>query len=330
MIESAMSVLRWVIGIGVVLWLATQALDWIGPTVPADLSVRPVEVPQAAELDGWLVEQESSVPNLRDDAAKQIVWAGEPGTRTDWVVVNLHGFSATREELRPLPDDLAAKLEANLFLTRLAGHGRDGAAMGEITVADWVDDVTEAMAVGRALGERVLLVGSSTGGALAILAASDPDLSQNLAGVALISPNLQVSGWGGRLIEWPGAETWGPMVIGAERSFEPRNELHGQHWTTTYSTGVLAQLGALTHAVRGLNKAVITVPALFAISSTDEVVDGRATVRAAADWGAPSELVPVTLSVGDDPAGHVLAGDILSPATTDRLVERIFGWARGL
>jgi alpha-beta hydrolase superfamily lysophospholipase len=328
--ETVMAILRWVIGIGVAAWLATLVLDLIGPTVAADLTVRPVEVPQAEGLEDWLAEAEAGVPDLRPEAAKQIVWAGAPGTRSDWVVVNLHGFSASREELRPLPDLVAERLGANLFLTRLAGHGRDGAAMAEPQVADWVDDLAEAVAVGRALGDRVLLLGSSTGGTLAVLAAADPELSEALAGVVLLSPNLRVAGWGGRLIEWPGAAAWGPLLIGTERSFEPRSAGHAEHWTTRYPTRAVAVLGALTHAVRGLDMGAITVPALVAVSGRDEVIDGRAAVRAAAEWGARSELVPVTLAVGDDPSGHVLAGDILSPATTAPLVERIVGWVRGL
>jgi esterase/lipase len=325
-----MAVLRWLIGIGIVVWGSMLMLDWIGPSVPADLTAPAVTVPAAAELDGWLAESEAAVPTLRDNSAKQIVWAGAPGARTDWAVVYLHGFSATREEIRPLPDEVAARLGANLFLTRLAGHGRNGAAMGEATVADWVTDTAEAMAVGRALGDRVLLIGSSTGGTLAILAASDPVLRDGLAGVALMAPNLKAAGWGGRVIEWPGVELWGRLIVGAERSFEPRNARHAANWTTSYPVTVLAQLGALTHAVRGLRFSEISVPALFVLSRTDTVVDTRAATRAAAEWGGPSELVPVTLMPEDDPAGHVLAGDILSPGTTAPLVERVLGWVTGL
>ena len=330
MIGHTMAVLRWVIGIYIVLWLAMFALDRIGPTEPADLTVPVVEVPPADELEAWLAEREAEVPNLRANAAKQIVWGGEDGVRTGWAVVFLHGFSASREEIRPLPDEVAARLGANLFLTRLSGHGRDGAAMAEPTVADWVADTAEAMAVGRALGDKVLLIGSSTGGTLAILAASSPALNADLEGVVLIAPNLRAKGWGGRLIEWPFARIWGPWVVGAERSFEARNPGHAASWTTSYPTVSVAALGALTHAVRNLDFAAITVPALFLVSMSDTVVDSQASLRAAARWGGPSELVPVTLRPGDDPSGHVLAGDILSPGTTAPMLERIMGWVRGL
>jgi len=330
MIGTAMGVLKWLIGIGVVLWAALLVLDWIGPTVPAELSPR-FEAGQIGEdVEAWLAAQEAAVPELRPDAAKRIVWAGAPGARTELAVVYLHGFSASREEARPLPDIVAGRLDANLFLTRLSGHGRDGAAMAEATVQDWVDDVAEAMAVGRRLGDRVILIGTSTGGTLAALAAARDDLNEGLAGVALISPNFRAAGWGGRVIEWPGAGVWGPLLIGAERGFEPVNEGHARHWTTRYPTQTLATLGALTRAVRTLNLGGIEIPALFLVSTDDGVIDTRAARRAAARWGGPNVLVPVTLGAGDDPAGHVLAGDILSPSRTAPIAERIVAWAREL
>ena len=57
--------------------------------------------------------------------------------------------------MRPLPDKVAAALGANLFYTRLTGHGQDGAAMAEGSVNAWINDYAEAMAIGRAIGGKV-------------------------------------------------------------------------------------------------------------------------------------------------------------------------------
>lgn len=102
-----------------------------GPWEPVDLRYRAPEVPQIAALDGWLADREAQVPDLRPDAEKTILWAGAPGQKTPLSVVYVHGFSAAAPELRPVPDRFAEALGANLFFTRLAGHGRDGAAMAE-------------------------------------------------------------------------------------------------------------------------------------------------------------------------------------------------------
>ena len=76
------------------------------------------------DLVAWLSEREAKVPALREGAAKRIVWAETPGDQTDWAVIYLHGFSASAEEIRPVPDRVAAALGANLYFTRMTGHGR--------------------------------------------------------------------------------------------------------------------------------------------------------------------------------------------------------------
>jgi len=330
MIGAVMGLLKWVIGIGVVLWAAMLVLDWVGPTEPVETVPRVSDADPGADLDAWLAAREAEVPDLRRDAAKSVEWAGAPGDRTDLAIVYLHGFSASKEELRPLPDLVAEALGANLFLTRLSGHGRDGSAMAEPRVQDWVDDTAEAMAVGRRLGDRVVLIGTSTGGTLAALAAARDDLNDRLAGVVLISPNFRPAGWRGRLVEWPGVRVWAPLLFGAERAWEPRNPEHGAHWTNRYPMETVATLGALTHHVRAIDPATIETPALFLVAGDDRTIDVRAARRAAALWGGPSELVPVVLGAGDDPNAHVLAGDILSPSRTAPMAERITAWIRGL
>ena len=91
------------------------------------------------------------MPGLGPGCEKHVVWAGEPGVRTPVSLLYIHGFSATGQELRPLPDLVAADLGANLHFTRLTGHGQDGAAMGRATLADWTRDMAEALEIARYL-----------------------------------------------------------------------------------------------------------------------------------------------------------------------------------
>lgn len=330
MIGLAIALLKWLIGIGIALWAGMLVLDWIGPTEPVSLVPRFDAATLGADLEAWLAGREAAMAGLRPNAAKEIVWAGAPGARTEWAIVYLHGFSATKGELRPVPDRVAAALGANLYFTRLSGHGRDGAAMAEPAVADWVDDLAEAVAIGARLGEKVVLIGTSTGGALATVAAARPELNGALAGVVLISPNFRAAGWGGRLIEWPWFRRWGPVALGQERRWEPRDQAQAETWTYAYPMQAVAPLGALTRAVRRLDLEAVRVPALFLVSTTDRTIDAQLARRAAAEWGGPSELVPVMLGPEDDPNGHLIAGDIMSPGRTAPVVERIVAWIRGL
>ncbi|WP_116132239.1 carboxylesterase [Tropicimonas sp. IMCC34043] len=312
-----------------ILILAVAAALFFGPREPVDRSatVDPASLP--ADLDAWLAEREAAVPNLRPGAEKRIVWAGEPGVATPLSVVYLHGFSATSEEIRPVPDEVAAGLGANLFFTRLAGHGRDGPAMAEPVAGDWIADLAEAMAIGRRIGGRVLLIGTSSGGTLATLAATDPVLSQGMAGVVLISPNYRINSPAAFLLGLPWVRQWGPLVA-PERGFEPRSAGHAAWWTTNYPTIAAVPLQALVQETMKADFAATRVPALFLYSVKDQVVVSAAADTVYAEWGGSKARDLRVMGPGDDPGSHVIAGDIMSPGQTEQTVQIILDWAEGI
>jgi alpha-beta hydrolase superfamily lysophospholipase len=282
------------------------------------------------DLDAWLAAREAAVPDLRPGAEARIVWAGRTGERTPLSIVYLHGFSASPEEIRPVPDLVAEALGANLHFARLTGHGRDGAAMAEATADHWIADVAEALAIGRRIGERVVVIGTSTGGTLAKLAAHDPALSDRLAGIVFVAPNFAINNPAAPLLTLPWARAWLPAVMGEERGFAPRNDEHAAHWTIRYPTVAVLPVAALVAHVRGLDPARAGVPALFLWSEHDRVVSPAAVARVARGWGGPAVLRPVTVGPGDDPSSHVIAGDILSPGMTAAVTGMIVDWASGL
>lgn len=313
---------------------ALFAAAWaFGPEEPVDreISFDASTLPDdPAQIQAWLDTREFQFSNLRAEAAKRIVWAGAPGARTPLVVLYVHGFSASAEEIRPVPDKVARALGANLFFTRLAGHGRDGAAMAAPLAGDWIEDMAEAMAIARRLGDRVVVVSTSTGATLAAIAATDPQLSQSMAGIVMVSPNFGVRSAAGRILDLPMARWWGPVVAGPTRSFEPKNDAHARHWTTSYPTVALFPMAALVRHARGLDYSAVTLPALVLYSPDDQVVSPARTEEVMAGWGGPVRLEPRQMGPGDDPDSHVIAGDILSPGQTDATVGVIVDWAGGL
>lgn len=282
------------------------------------------------DLDSYLQEAESQYSNITPGAERRIVWAAGPGRRTPVSVVYLHGFSATSEEIRPVPDRVAAGLGANLYFARLTGHGQDGAALAAARADDWIADLSEALAIGRRIGDRTILVATSTGATLASFAATDPAASEGVAGVVMISPNFGLRSVAGRILDLPLARWWGPVVAGAERSFTPQNEAHARWWTTRYPTVALFPMAALVRAARDLPFDRARVPALFLFSPEDGVIDPDAAAEVARAWGGPVQVERRTMAPGDDPHSHVIAGDILSPGQTAETVELILTWARGL
>jgi pimeloyl-ACP methyl ester carboxylesterase len=317
------------LGLAVVL-IAAAAIVWFaGPRVARDTTVTFDPATIGTDLDAWLAEREARVPGIRPGLEKEIVWAFPASkARTPLAIVYVHGFSASKQEIRPLPDLVAQALGANLFYTRLTGHGQDGAAMATATVNAWVNDFAEAIAVGERLGERVVVVATSTGASITSWAATEPGFAERMAGVVLVSPNYGVQAGGAGLLAGPWGLQIARVVAGDERSFEPTNEAQARYWTTRYPIEAVMPMSAVVAMAAEAPVERAGVPALFVFSDADQVVRPDLTRAIGARWGAPHALV--TVEESGDPSNHVIAGDALSPGTTDRLAAAVTDWIRSL
>ena len=227
---------------------------------------------QIAGLDAYLAAREGRFDDIIDGVEKQVIWAGEAGVKTPISIIYLHGFTATSKEIRPVPDRLAAGLGANLYLGRFAGHGRAPMAMAEATVAQWMDDVGDAVEIGGQIGDKVIILATSTGGTLAAAAALDTAAMEKIAGIIFISPNFAIQSRAASLLTWPFARQWVPLVVGSWQKGNPRNEQHARYWTIDYPTTALMPMAAIVAAVDAQSFADVQIPALFYYSLEDQVV----------------------------------------------------------
>ncbi len=307
------------------------ALFVFGPTEPVNVE-RVRRIQTDPDVAGWIAAREADVAKLRPAAAKRIVWAGAPGVRTPLAVVYLHGFLASPEELQPVPERVAAALGANLFFARLKGHGLtdNGATLGSATANDWLDDLAEALSVALAIGDRVVVIGTSTGGSLATLAAFRSDLSRDIAGVILVSPNFRQMRAGSSFLTLPFARSFVPWIMGQTREWRPQSVQHGAAWMTRYPSQAVVPMAALARAADSLPFEQAKTPALFIFADADKVVDETRTAEVAARWGGAGRVFKVMPRATDDADAHVIAGDILSPGLTEQVASEIVGWVRNL
>lgn len=301
---------------------ALAAAVALGPRATVTPRLAPTAVPaDPARLDSFLAAAEADVPALRPGTEKTIVWAGAPGQPTDVAVVYLHGFSATRQETAPLADSVAARLGANLYYARLAGHGQDAEALGRATANDWLADAHEALGIGRRLGRRVVLIGTSTGGTLATWLAVQDTLAAPAA-LVLISPNFAPKDPNAGLLLWP----WGRLIaraaVGPYRAWRPHNPAQARYWTTRYRTEALLSMMGLVDLVARADLGALRTPVLVLYDPADRVVDAEATEARFAGMGAPHKRLVRVVGTGD-PSHHVLAGAVLSPQTTPALTDTI-------
>ena len=279
----------------------------------------------------WLETNERRAGVTDTGAMKRVRFADSVPRRTPWSVVYLHGFSATRQETAPVSEQVAAALGANLFEARLTGHGLPGDSMGVATARAWITDSEWALAAGTALGDSVLLIGTSTGGTLAAWLAAQPEPTRRaLQAVVLISPNFGVKGATAAVLSWPWASVVLPRLI-PTYSWTPRNEAHGRYWTTSYPSRALFPMTALVDAVNELPLRDWTTPTLMLYNPADPVVDAAAATawldRLRGSTTARVESQPITPIPGED--GHVIAGRITAPSQVAPFVERVVRFVRG-
>ena len=280
------------------------------------------------DLDTYLAASEAHASDhfpLIPGTEKRIRWQS-PGDKTEWAVVYLHGFSATRQEIAPANEVLADALAANLFETRLTGHGRAEGAMQEMRAEDWLDDAAEALAIGSRIGERVILVGTSTGATLALAMAGHPAMA-DVEAIILMSPNFGPDDPAAKWLTRPGGPLLARAMLGDTRSWEPRNELQARYWSTSYPTAAIIEVMRLIDLANDAIATRLEHPVLVLMSPNDGVVSPRLIREAIANIDAPRVELKQFEEVGDL-ANHVLAGDILSPENTAAVVAAILEFVR--
>ena len=280
------------------------------------------------DLESYLAAAEDQVHSefsLIPGTEKRVVWR-ESGVRTEYAIVSLHGFSATRQETAPLAEQVADALDANLFETRLTGHGHSERPMHDVRAEQWLQDTVEALSVGARIGEKIVVIGTSTGGTLALALAAH-DTAVPVSDIVLISPNLQPADTRSNWLTRPLGPLLARVVTGDTRSWTPHNEAQGRYWSTSYPTAAVIEVMRLVDFVRNRLPMALQQDLLVIVSPEDSVVSTAVTKDAFARLEAPGKRL-IEFEAAQDPSRHVLAGDILSPDTTDTVAAEIVKFVR--
>ena len=296
-----------------------------GPDTPSAREPSPTSL---AELDNWLQTSESRFENLRPGTAKGVVWAVPDKQKTPWSVVYIHGFSATRLETAPLADQVAKTLGANLFYTRLSGHGLPGQAMGEATVQDWMADTLEAVRIGATLGDKVLVISCSTGSTLSTWLGTTPQASAVNAFV-FISPNYGLKNKMSELINGPWGQQIVTMVSGDTIHYAQTDPREIAGWTGTYPTKALYPMMALVKKVRDSDLSAFQKPVFVLYSAADQTVDPEQIKATFARLGSKKKSIDA-VTYSQSKGQHVLAGDIRDPQSVVPMAESIIKWTEAL
>jgi esterase/lipase len=152
--------------------------------------------------------------------------------KTEYAVVYLHGLSASRMEGNPVHYEFAKRYGCNMYLPRLHGHGIDiPDALGDLTPENYLQSAKEAIAIGKTLGEKLIVMCCSTGGTLAFyLAAHDPEIEAVIA----YSPNIDIFDPNSKILTQPWGLQLTRLVFGGKnRSYDAPEEFK-KYWQTSY------------------------------------------------------------------------------------------------
>lgn len=231
----------------VLLLLVFLALVYfLGPKVDTPVLDKslPEVTPDLVQLEREIARHEGAIPNIKPDNEARIVWADSIPRKTPYSIVYLHGWSASQEEGDPIHLETAKRYGCNLYLPRLFGHGiKEEEAMLTVTADKLLESAKQAIAVGKQLGDNVILMATSTGGTLALyLAGGDTDI----AGLLLFSPNIAIFDPSSKFLTKP----WGLQLAklaneGDYHEFKNVTEQNSKYWTTKYRMEALTQLQVL-------------------------------------------------------------------------------------
>jgi len=211
---------------------------------PAKFTKDLVSLPaEPASLEKYISDHEA-LHKLKPDNEARIVWFKDSTKeKTEYAMVYLHGFSASQEEGDPVHINFAKKFGCNLYLSRLEDHGIDTTEPLLTFSADRVwNSAKEAYAIGKQLGKKVILMGTSTGGTLALkLAAEYPDI----AGLILLSPNIAINDPNAWLLN----NHWGlqiaNMIKGTYNHASDTSAVYAKYWNYKYRMEATVQLEEL-------------------------------------------------------------------------------------
>lgn len=266
-------------------------------------------------LEQALGFKEGAVNGLKKGCEAKVVWADSiKKAKTKLAILYIHGFSATHEEGNPVHRNLAKKYNANLFLARLAGHGIDlgDSTMINVTADDWYKSAEEALAIAKKLGDEVVVVATSFGGALSLkLANAHPEIKA----IVMYSPCIKIYDDNAEILDNPWGLQIGSMVNGGSiRDFKAENDKHAYYWSTHYHMNATVQLqNFLTNTMNPETFAAVKCPVFMAYwYKNEEVQDKVVSVKAMLEMfdqlgSKTKEKVAIT-----EAGNHVLASPILS------------------
>ena len=272
------------------------------------------------------VESKSEGLNLKSDNESRIIWANDSVKgRTNYCLLYLHGFSASWFEGYPANVEFARHFGFNAYFPRLAEHGIDTTdALVNMTPDRLWESAKEALMIARSLGKKVIIMGTSTGGTLALKLAAD--FPEYVDGMILYSPNIEINNNASFLLSGPWGLQIGRQFNGGKYRIAEKDSLskNCQYWNCKYRMEAVVYLQQLLDET--MNKETfdqVSAPVFLGYyykddDNQDETVKVGAMLKMYEQLGTPpNEKEKVAFPEAGD---HVIASELTSNSV-DKVIE---------
>ncbi len=276
-------------------------------------------------LENRMAKEEADL-KVVPGAEKKIIWF-DPDHKfpTDYAILYLHGFSASRQEISPVTELVAKDIGANFYATRFTAHAiQNPDAFATVTAEDWYRDAEDALEVSKEIGKKTIIMATSTGTILATrLALQNPE---QVAAVVMISPNFGLRNPFSALLKLPApiSNLLARVFLGQYRHWMAKNDGQAKYWDTKYNSHALVELMRMVSWVQAQDLHKLTVPVLMVYSPNDDVINPDVIPDRFKELGSTVKELE-TWTVTND---HLIAGDIISPKGTQPLRERVVRFLR--
>jgi pimeloyl-ACP methyl ester carboxylesterase len=301
----------------VILLLGAVYLLGPKPATPKYDLVFPRVSPNLEFLSDSITNAEKNRENIKKDNEAKIVFANDSlKQKTEWSLVYIHGFSASEKEGEPINREFAKRYGMNLFLARMSDHGIDSSdALVNMTADRLWETAKEALAIGEQLGDKVILMSTSTGGTLSLMLASK--YPEKVSALINFSPNVKINDPAAFLLNDP----WGLQIArlamgGKERVTGPEADETSKYWNNKYRLEAvvnLQQLVETTMKVSTFEK--VTCPSLTIAYYKDEEHQDPTVKVDAEEWMNSEISTPENLKRFvklSDVGVHPMASGIMS------------------
>ncbi len=200
------------------------------------------ELPSISLPPEEFVQAREAAHKLKPDNQARIIWADSIGDKTDYSIVYLHGFSASQEEGDPVHTEIAKRFGCNLYLSRLIEHGIDTVdPLINFTPEKYWESAKESLVLGKKLGNKVILMATSTGASLAMkLASSFPN---DVHALVMMSPNVRIFDKNAWLLNNPWGLQVARMILGSNYVVsKDTRSIYKQYWYHKYPVDAAVQL----------------------------------------------------------------------------------------